>query len=91
MSLIKYIGRLRQMHDLIRRGSTGDSVEFAEKIGLNRAMLLRNLGEMKELGARIKYSKLRRTYYYEEEFYFYIGGKRDRDLDDISGMSRRRH
>ncbi len=91
MSLIKYIRRLKQMHDLIRRGSTGDSVEFAEKVGLNRAMLLRNLGEMKELGARIKYSRLRRTYYYEEEFYFYVGSKRDSGQDNMSNNGSRRY
>lgn len=64
MSLIKYIGRLKQMDDLIRRKATGTPDEFAEKLGICKSMLMINLAEFKDIGASFKYDLDKQTYYY---------------------------
>jgi biotin operon repressor len=66
MSLIKYLNRLRRMDSLISRMSTGNPVEFAEKIGIKRSTLFQSLQEMREIGVDIKYSNIRQSYYYAD-------------------------
>lgn len=66
MSILKYIKRLRRIDQLIRLKATGDSTEFAHKIGISRSVLMNNLKEIKELGAPICYDKYRKSYYYEK-------------------------
>ena len=75
MSLIKYIDRLERIHDLISRCATGNSHEFASKVGVSRAVLMQHLKEIKSLGAEVKYNKLRGSYYYLTEFKVEIGQK----------------
>lgn len=66
MSLIKYVERLRRMDSLIFRMATGTPYEFAEKIGIKRSTLFQYLKEMRVLGADIKYSFVRQSYYYAD-------------------------
>jgi biotin operon repressor len=66
MSLIKYLNRLRRMDSLISRMSTGNPVEFAEKIGIKRSTLFQSLQEMREIGVDIKYSNISQSYYYAD-------------------------
>ena len=73
MSLLKYIYRLKRMDDLIRRKATGDSDEFAKKIGISRSVLMENLREMRQLGASIAYCQIRNSYQYIDEFDLIIG------------------
>jgi len=73
MSLLKSIERLKRMHDLINRESTGHAGEFAAKIGISRSMLMENIGEMKELGAAIEFCPRRRSYRYTQDFRLIIG------------------
>ncbi len=73
MSLMKSIGRLTTMDDLIRNEITGNAQEFAAKIGICRSMLMENIREMKDLGAEIEYCPKRRSYFYIREFRLIIG------------------
>ena len=66
MSLIKYIERLQRMDSLISMMSTGTPEEFAEKLGIRRSTLFLSLQEMREMGADIKYSCFRQSYYYAD-------------------------
>lgn len=86
MSLLKYIYRLKRMDDLIRRKATGSPEKFAEKLGLHRSVLMENLNEMRELGAKISYCHFRKSYYYEDEFHLFIGNnKKEIDGNKIKG------
>ena len=65
MSLLKYLRKVEFIHSLIKRKATGDRSEFAYRAGMSKSMLSEYLQEMKELGFPIRYSRRRRTYYYE--------------------------
>ena len=80
MSLLKSIERIQQLNDLIRREATGTAIEFADKIGISRSMLMENIREMKELGAMIEYCPFRRSYYYTQEFKVIIGAESKRKI-----------
>jgi hypothetical protein len=80
MSLLKSIERIQQLNDLIRREATGTAIEFADKIGISRSMLMENIREMKELGAMIEYCPFRRSYFYTEEFKVIIGAESKRKI-----------
>lgn len=73
MSLLKSIDRLKKLDSFIKKEFTGTAEEFAEKIGISRSMLMINLDEMREMGALIKFSPIRKTYYYEQKFDLLIG------------------
>jgi Predicted transcriptional regulator len=64
MSLLKYIGRLKRMDDLIRRKATGTPDEFAERLGISKSMLMINLAEIKEMGVMIEFDSVKQTYMY---------------------------
>jgi len=55
------------MNSLIKRKSTGPPEKFAQRLGIKRSTLHNNLHELKELGADIKYSYMRQTYYYADD------------------------
>jgi hypothetical protein len=67
MSLLKYIERVRHMDELIRRGATGNASEFARKLKISESQLFLDLKELKELGAPIEYSSIRRSYFYTDK------------------------
>ncbi len=73
MSLLKYIYRLKQMDDLIRRKATGTPDEFAKRLGLGKTVLMEELRELKELGADVVYCRIRESYYYNNAFILKIG------------------
>jgi predicted transcriptional regulator len=54
------------MDTLISMRATGTPEEFAEKLGLRRSTLFQSLQEMREMGADIKYSFIRQSYYYAD-------------------------
>jgi predicted DNA-binding transcriptional regulator YafY len=64
MGFLKYLVRLQRADELIRRSATGDSNEFAKKLGISKSQLFVDLKEMKQMGAPIKYCSIRRCYYY---------------------------
>lgn len=85
MSLLKYIHRLKRMDDLIRRKATGTPEEFAAKLGLGKSVLMEELSELRELGAKIAYCRERRSYYYEQSFLVMIGKQHGQSGETIKG------
>lgn len=73
MSLLKFIERIQRIDYLIKKERTGSSEEFADKLGISRSMLMENLREMRELGAKIEYCPRRKSYHYESSFELVIG------------------
>ena len=69
MSLLKYIFRVKTIHQMIESEKTGSSEVFAYKLGVSRSVLMEHLREMREeLNAPIHYCRKRETFYYEEPF-----------------------
>lgn len=51
----------------IKEGKTGSPQELAEKIGLSRRMTYYYISRMKSSGEKIKYSRKKRSFFYEEQ------------------------
>jgi bacteriocin-like protein len=89
MSFEKYLERFRHIDYLIRRKATGDIECFSKKLQLSRSTSLEYLKEMKELGFPIKYSKERKSYYYDEDGkmtdHLFLKTISDEDLKKITG------
>lgn len=68
MGILKYIERARRMDDLIRRKATGNTEEFANKLGISRSVLMDHLAELRDLGAPIVFDEGRCCYRYDNEF-----------------------
>ena len=66
------INRLKRMDQLITLKSTGTPKEFAKKIDLSVSRVYDILLDMKELGAPVKYSRIKRTYFYQKRGKFTI-------------------
>ena len=64
--------RLVRIDQLIRIKATGTPVELADKLGISERSVYEYLNLMKDLGAPIKFSSYRQTYYYDEEGSFNI-------------------
>lgn len=65
---------LMKIHECIAREKTGSPEYFASKFGISKRFLHNILEYFKtEFDAPIAYSKSRKTYYYKEEWDFYIG------------------
>jgi len=73
------------MDDLIRRKATGTPEEFATKLGLGKSVLMEELSELRELGAKIAYCRERRSYYYEQSFLLMIGKQHGQSGESIRG------
>jgi len=56
--------RLERLDYLIRQKSTGTPNQLAERLNMSERTLYGFLNEMRELGAPIKYSRAKQTYYY---------------------------
>lgn len=57
--------RLQRIHDLISHQSTGNTVVFAKQLGISRSQLFLSLKELRNNGAPICYSRIKKTYYYQ--------------------------
>lgn len=65
---------LKKIHAIVLTETSGRPDLMASKLGISRRFLYMNLHYMKkELGAPIVYSRTRFTFYYREEWEFYIG------------------
>ena len=64
MSKIDYLLRWREIDRRIKTKSTGNTSEFATRLGISKSQLHEELRLMKELDAPIAYSRIRQTYYY---------------------------
>ncbi|KAA2240173.1 hypothetical protein F0L74_28820 [Chitinophaga agrisoli] len=59
--------RIQRIDYFIRIKNTGTPAELAEKIGICERSVYLYLNIMKELGAPIKFSNSRQSYYYDED------------------------
>ena len=64
--------RLIRLDHLINHKSTGTPGDCARKIGVSERSFYDYLKLLKEMGAPVKFSRGRRTYYYAEGGHFYI-------------------
>jgi predicted DNA-binding transcriptional regulator YafY len=64
--------RLIRLDHLIQYKSTGTPADCAQKIGMSERSLYDYLKILKEMGAPVKFSRGRRTYYYSEGGHFHI-------------------
>ena len=67
MAILRHIKRLKYIDYMIKHKSTGDLQTFANKNNLCKSAMAGVIQEMKELGFPIKYDKMRKSYYYEED------------------------
>jgi predicted DNA-binding transcriptional regulator YafY len=64
--------RLIRLDHLIHHKSTGSPADCAQKIGVSERSLFDYLKILKEMGAPVRFSRGRRTYYYAEGGHFHI-------------------
>jgi predicted DNA-binding transcriptional regulator YafY len=64
--------RLIRLDHLIQYKSTGTPADCAQKIGISERSLYDYLKILKEMGAPVRFSRGRRTYYYSEGGHFHI-------------------
>jgi predicted DNA-binding transcriptional regulator YafY len=76
MSIVKYLNRACQIHELIKQQKTGSLREFAKRLKISKSQLYENIQELKSLGAPIEYCRNRKTFYYSEQIVFYAGYKK---------------
>jgi len=72
MQLFETIDRAKRMHGLIQHEATGDPQQFAERLHLCRRQFFNVLDELRDLGAEIRYDRVRCTYFYANDFDFQI-------------------
>lgn len=61
------------MDQLIQIKATGPPAELAAKIGISERSIFEYLNLMREMGAPIKFSHMKKSYYYVHDGYFQIG------------------
>ncbi len=61
------IKRMQRIDAFVRRKATGNTAEFARKLGISRITVIRTINEMRDMGFPIKFCRNRGTYYYEYE------------------------
>ena len=64
--------RLIRLDHLIQYKSTGTPADCAQKIGVSERSLYDYLKLLKDMGAPVKFSRGRRTYYYTEGGHFHV-------------------
>ena len=64
--------RLIRLDHLINHKSTGTPADCAQKIGISERSLYDYLKILKDMGAPVRFSRGRRTYYYSEGGHFHI-------------------
>jgi predicted DNA-binding transcriptional regulator YafY len=64
--------RLVRIDHLINYKSTGSPADLAQKIGISERSLYDYIRILKDMGAPVRFSRGRRTYYYAEGGHFHI-------------------
>jgi biotin operon repressor len=65
--MLKFLIRLEYLDHLIRIKGTGSPKRLARKLNISERSTFAYIDLLKEIGAPIKYSRQRKTYYYEVE------------------------
>jgi hypothetical protein len=72
-TFIDRLNGMEQVEQLIRLQATGNSREFAEKIGISESTLFKLLNDLRDLGADFKFSSSINSYCYCSSQKFNIG------------------
>ena len=59
-----YFNRLEYLDNLIRLGATGTPCDLAAKLSVSKRTVFEYIDILKDLGADIKYCRVRQSYYY---------------------------
>lgn len=68
MKTLKQLERLRKAHKLIKQGSTGSPKEFSSRLHISERELYRILEYLREMDAKVSFSRSSNSYYYSDEF-----------------------
>lgn len=68
MKTLKQIERLQKAHKLIKQGRTGSPAEFSSRLYISERELYRILEYLKEMDAKILFSRNINSYYYTDDF-----------------------
>jgi predicted DNA-binding transcriptional regulator YafY len=68
MDVFEKTDRLYEIHKLIQQENTGTPDEFAKRFLLSRKQVYNIMESLKERGAVIKYSRIRCTFFYFNDF-----------------------
>lgn len=60
--------KILTLHRRIREQNTGTAEEFAETLNISRSQLFEILSQLKDFGAEIRFNRIRRTFFYANEF-----------------------
>jgi biotin operon repressor len=66
MNLIHQFERVKKINRMIKSANTGSPKEFAIELGISESHFYRCIEELQDMGIPIRYSRSRRTYYYEK-------------------------
>lgn len=61
---LNVVERLIKMDSLIKKEKTGNSNQFAQKLGISRSQFYNDIDELKDLGIKIRYNKYKLSYEY---------------------------
>jgi len=88
MALYNYINRIERMDRLIRRKSTGNPKELAEKLNISERWLYIFLDELRsELDCPIRYDRRKRSYVYEIPGRIAIGFESEMENSELKKVS----
>lgn len=71
LSVVNYIERINRTYRFIRMESTGSLSELAAKVRVSERTISNYLEELRLMGAEIKFSRVRNTYYFDNRFVLY--------------------
>ncbi len=65
---VKTIKKLQQLDELLKRNATGNAKELSYKLGVSRKHVYNYINTLKDLGVDIKYSRIKRSFFYCEPY-----------------------
>ncbi|MFA5535150.1 MAG: hypothetical protein WDA19_11685 [Mariniphaga sp.] len=68
MKALSQLERIKKMNRLIKTEHTGSPKEFAAMLGVCESHLFNLIDDLKVMGAPIRYSRIRQTYFYAIDF-----------------------
>lgn len=71
--ILKVKDQLETLHQQINYGSTGSPAELAQRMGISERTVKRYIAQLRGMGADIRFSCHRNTYYYSEPVTFRLG------------------
>ncbi|TVR19902.1 MAG: HTH domain-containing protein [Balneolaceae bacterium] len=65
MKFAEQIERLQYLDQLIRKQKTGSPAELAGRLDISRSQLYNLIGYLNDIGMKIRFSRMRNSFYYE--------------------------